>query len=53
MPKTPPSSRIMLLAPAALPTSSSATEPTTEFYTEGIAIETPTPATTDGSTNSQ
>jgi hypothetical protein len=51
-PKTPPSSRIMLLAPAALPTSSREKEPTTEFCAAGIAIETPTPATTDGITNS-
>ena len=35
IPKTPPSSRIMLLAPAALPTSSMETEPTTEFCADG------------------
>ncbi len=38
----------MLLAPAALPSASSATEPTTEFCAAGIAIETPTPATMNG-----
>ena len=43
----------MLFAPAALPTSSRATDPTTEFCAEGIAIETPMPATIDGSTNSE
>src|SRR4051794_38173431 len=52
-PKTPPSSRIMLLAPAALPTSSSENEPITEFCADGIAIDTPTPATIDGSKNSE
>jgi hypothetical protein len=48
IPNTPPSSRIMLLTPAALPSASLATEPTTEFCAEGIAIETPTPAMMNG-----
>src|ERR687892_595249 len=52
-PKTPPSSRIMLLAPAALPTSSRENAPTTEFCAAGIAIDTPTPATIDGIRNSE
>ncbi len=34
----------MLLTPAALPIASAATEPITEFCADGIAIETPTPA---------
>ena len=51
--KTPPSSRIMLLAPAALPMFETENEPTTEFCAAGIAIETPTPATIDGSRNSE
>ena len=51
MPKTPPSSRIMLLAPAALPIASAATDPTTELCAEGIAKETPTPATMNGTTS--
>ena len=38
----------MLLAPAALPIASIATDPSTEFCAAGIAIETPTPATTNG-----
>ncbi len=53
IPNTPPSSRIMLLAPAALPSSPSATDPTTEFCAEGIAIDTPTPATTKGTISSE
>ena len=43
----------MLLAPAALPRSPSATEPTTEFCADGIAIETPTPATMNGRISSE
>ena len=43
----------MLLAPAALPISFTENEPTTEFCAAGIAIETPTPATIDGSRNSE
>ena len=38
----------MLFAPAALPTASADIEPTTEFWADGIAIETPTPATMNG-----
>jgi hypothetical protein len=53
MPNTPPSSRIMLLAPAALPTASAATEPTTEFCAAGSANEMPTPATRNGPTISE
>jgi hypothetical protein len=52
MPNTPPSSRIMEFVPAALPTAAVATDPTTEFCAEGIAIDTPTPATMNGSTSS-
>jgi hypothetical protein len=42
----------MLLAPAALPTSSCATAPTTELAAGGIAIEAPTPATISGAISS-
>ena len=38
----------MLLVPAALPSASVATDPTTEFWAAGMAIETPTPATMKG-----
>ena len=38
----------MLLTPAALPMALGSTEPITEFCAAGIAIETPTPATTNG-----
>ena len=38
----------MLLAPATLPIASIAADPTTEFCAAGIAIEMPTPATTNG-----
>src|SRR6476661_1106775 len=38
IPNTPPSSRIMLFVPAALPIASSGTAPTTEFWPDGIAI---------------
>jgi hypothetical protein len=41
----------MLLVPAALPTASIETEPTTEFCAAGIANDTPTPATTSGTTS--
>ena len=53
IPNTPPSSRIMLLAPAALPSASSATDPTTEFCAAGIASDTPMPETTSGTTSSE
>ena len=43
----------MLLVPAALPTASSATAPTTEFCAAGIAIEIPTPPSTIGTTSSE
>ena len=42
----------MLFAPAAFPTASMPTEPTTEFCAAGMAIDTPTPATISGTTNS-
>ena len=41
----------MLFTPAALPIASTETEPTTEFCAAGMAIETPTPATTNGPSN--
>jgi len=44
MPKTPPSSRSMLLVPAALPMSCGETAPVTAFIAAGKAIETPQPA---------
>ena len=53
MPNTPPSSRMMLSVPAALPTASWLTEPSTEFWADGIAIEMPTPANTIGMTSCQ
>jgi hypothetical protein len=40
----------MLLAPAAVPTSSCATEPTTALAAGGIASEAPIPATISGAT---
>ena len=48
MPKTPPSSRIVLFVPAALPTASAGTAPMTEFCAAGNDIETPQPATISG-----
>jgi hypothetical protein len=48
MPNTPPSSRIMLFAPATLPIASIPNPLTTEFCAAGMAIETPTPATMNG-----
>lgn len=44
MPSTPPSSRMVLLVPAALPIASAGTDPTTEFWAAGKDIEIPTPA---------
>src|SRR5439155_10167299 len=52
MPNTPPSSRIMLFVPAALPSASGATDPTTEFCAAGMASDTPVPATSSGGTSS-
>lgn len=43
----------MLLVPAALPTASTSTEPTTEFCAEGMAMEMPAPATIRGTTSSE
>ena len=48
MPKTPPSSRIVLFVPAALPIASGGTALTTEFWAAGKVIEAPTPATISG-----
>ena len=48
MPRTPPSSRIVELVPAALPIASGGTAPTTEFWAAGKDIEMPTPATISG-----
>ena len=38
----------MLLAPVALPMTSASALPTTEFWADGIAIDTPIPATMNG-----
>ena len=48
MPNTPPSSRIVLLTPAAMPIAAGGTALTTEFCADGKHIDTPTPATTRG-----
>ena len=48
MPSTPPSSRIVLFVPDALPMAAGGTEPTTEFCAAGNDIEIPTPATISG-----
>lgn len=45
---TPPSSRIIVLAPDALPTAVVAIEPTAEFWAAMIAIDTPTPLSSSG-----
>ena len=48
MPNTPPSSRIVLLTPAAMPIEAGGTALTTEFCADGKHIETPMPAMTSG-----
>ena len=48
MPNTPPSSRIVLLTPAAMPIEAGGTALTTEFCADGKHIETPVPAMTSG-----
>jgi len=41
----------MLAVPAALPTASTPTDPTTAFCAAGMASDTPTPATISGTTS--
>ena len=53
IPNTPPSWRIMLNVPEALPRLAGVTELTTAFWIAGIAIETPQPAIASGATSRQ
>src|SRR4051794_324052 len=48
IPSTPPSSRIVPFTPDAVATSRSATADTTALWPHGIAIETPSPPSTNG-----
>ena len=51
MPNMPPRKRPILKTPEALPISVAATEPRMAFWAAGIAIDTPTPARTSGTTS--